>query len=105
MVCIINDCTATCILPNTVISQCEQNPCENGGTCRKHVLSYTCECLPGYNGSLCQLGEWEMKLVDHTVWDHSLTSSCKSAIDRTDEDLPTHNKQFQPIKIHKGWRG
>lgn len=49
-----NDCAVLCILPNAVISQCEENPCENGGTCRKHALSYTCVCPPGFNGSLCQ---------------------------------------------------
>ena len=45
------------ISPNAVISQCEQNPCENGGTCKKHALSYTCDCPPGYNGSLCENGK------------------------------------------------
>ena len=46
---------------NPVISQCEQNPCENGGTCKKHALSYTCDCPPGYNGSLCQNGKHKTK--------------------------------------------
>ena len=56
-----NDYTNIVFSPNTVISQCEQNPCENGGTCKKHALSYTCDCPPGYNGSLCQNGKHKTK--------------------------------------------
>ena len=37
-----------------VIEECEENPCENGGSCTKHVSDYLCTCLPGYTGTLCQ---------------------------------------------------
>ena len=37
-----------------VIEECEANPCENGGSCTKHVSDYLCTCLPGYTGTLCQ---------------------------------------------------
>jgi len=37
-----------------VVMECEENPCENGGTCIKHVNDYTCTCSSGYSGYLCE---------------------------------------------------
>ena len=28
--------------------------CENNGTCVKQVLTYSCECTPEFEGSLCE---------------------------------------------------
>ncbi|XP_076447761.1 uncharacterized protein LOC143284711 [Babylonia areolata] len=36
------------------IDECHSNPCRNGGTCRDGVNSYTCDCLPGFNGTHCE---------------------------------------------------
>ncbi len=41
-------------LNHPVYLPCEENPCENGGTCRKFVLEYTCECPSGHSGSFCE---------------------------------------------------
>ena len=37
-------------------SECVDNPCLNGGTCREVLNSsnYTCMCLEGYTGHLCE---------------------------------------------------
>ena len=37
-----------------VVMECEENPCENGGTCTRHVNDYTCTCPPRYTGYLCE---------------------------------------------------
>lgn len=37
-----------------VFSVCEGNPCQNGGTCQRHVLTYSCTCLSPYFGDSCE---------------------------------------------------
>ena len=37
-----------------VYIECETNRCENGGSCAKLGVSYTCACTDGYSGSLCE---------------------------------------------------
>jgi hypothetical protein len=32
------------------VDECEEDPCQNGGTCVDEVGSYHCKCLPGYEG-------------------------------------------------------
>jgi hypothetical protein len=35
---------------------CIPNPCMNGGTCQSQgVLSFTCQCRPGFQGLTCQI--------------------------------------------------
>jgi hypothetical protein len=38
------------------IDECVPNPCQNGGTCTDGVNSYTCSCVAGYTGNICQTG-------------------------------------------------
>ena len=37
-----------------VVGECEENLCENGGTCTLIGTSYVCSCPDGYSGVLCQ---------------------------------------------------
>lgn len=37
-----------------VFSECEENPCQNGGTCQRHVLDYHCQCPPSTSGDFCE---------------------------------------------------
>ena len=43
-----------CTYPFTVYTECEMNQCENGGSCVKLGVSYTCACTDDYSGSLCE---------------------------------------------------
>ena len=43
-----------CICIFAVYTECEISRCENGGTCRKLGVSYICDCLDDYTGSLCE---------------------------------------------------
>lgn len=38
-------------------NECEQNPCQNNGTCRNTHGSYYCECSYGWQGPLCSDGK------------------------------------------------
>uniref|UniRef100_A0A667XGZ3 Coagulation factor IX n=1 Tax=Myripristis murdjan TaxID=586833 RepID=A0A667XGZ3_9TELE len=35
--------------------QCKSGPCQNQGTCKDHLGSYTCLCLPGFTGRNCEI--------------------------------------------------
>ena len=35
-------------------NECSPNPCQNGGNCTDGINSYTCTCVPGYNGTDCE---------------------------------------------------
>lgn len=39
------------------IDECASDPCQNGGTCNDMVNGYNCTCAPGYEGTLCDIGE------------------------------------------------
>ncbi|XP_030582747.1 protein crumbs homolog 1 isoform X2 [Archocentrus centrarchus] len=41
-------------LPQTV-DQCSQNPCQNQAICQTRGDSYSCFCVPGFQGSHCQI--------------------------------------------------
>ncbi|XP_030844927.1 fibropellin-3-like isoform X2 [Strongylocentrotus purpuratus] len=36
------------------IDDCSTTPCMNGGTCADGVNTFTCSCVDGYNGSMCE---------------------------------------------------
>ena len=40
-----------------VIDNCANILCQNGGTCANSLNSYTCHCVVGYTGNVCQTGE------------------------------------------------
>ncbi len=36
------------------VNQCFSAPCQNGGLCLSKTASFSCICLPGYSGTLCE---------------------------------------------------
>lgn len=38
------------------VDECDPNPCVNGASCLDGLGSYTCRCLPGFNGTRCETG-------------------------------------------------
>ena len=38
----------------SIVSECAENVCENGGTCTLVATSSVCTCPDGYTGLLCQ---------------------------------------------------
>lgn len=46
---------------------CESFPCENNGTCGRVGFTddFTCDCVPGFNGILCEIGN-TTKLINGT---------------------------------------
>ena len=38
------------------VDECASSPCQNGGTCVDVVNAYTCNCVPGYTGENCDIG-------------------------------------------------
>ena len=50
---------STIHLMTTDIEPCDSSPCKYNGTCTKlgFTEDFTCECIPGYTGQLCELGK------------------------------------------------
>jgi len=52
--------TSVCLCPCvcvTDIDECEDRPCLNNASCVQGTGSFTCVCVPGYTGVLCETGE------------------------------------------------
>jgi len=39
------------------INECASSPCVNGGSCVDAINGYTCSCVAGYTGVLCETSE------------------------------------------------
>ena len=50
-------CAFCCCFFLLDISDCYRSPCENKGTCIDGVNSYTCACVPGFEGKNCTIGK------------------------------------------------
>ena len=47
-----------------LINACLPNPCKNNGTCVNLVYNYTCSCLEGFTGTICE----RYSINIHTVY-------------------------------------
>ena len=36
------------------IGECSSDPCQNGGTCIDEINAFTCMCMGGYTGDVCE---------------------------------------------------
>ena len=39
------------------INECDPSPCQNGGTCIDLVSAFDCQCIAGFEGDRCEIGE------------------------------------------------
>lgn len=39
------------------VDYCQDSPCENGGWCVPVPFGFSCQCLDGYSGPTCSVGE------------------------------------------------
>ena len=39
------------------IDDCAEQPCQNGGNCTDEVNDFGCDCVAGYTGKNCSIGE------------------------------------------------
>jgi len=42
---------------NSDIDDCAEQPCQNGGNCTDEVNDFRCDCVTGYTGKNCSIGE------------------------------------------------
>ena len=38
------------------VDECKPYPCKNNASCIDGINSYTCKCIPGYEGKKCETG-------------------------------------------------
>ena len=46
------------------IDDCAEQPCLNGGTCIDSVNDYICNCVVGYTGKNCGVGEDKVSMSE-----------------------------------------
>jgi hypothetical protein len=50
-----------------VVDNCEENPCENKGTCENKINTRICHCVDGYDGINCEIGKFHLPVIDNTL--------------------------------------
>ena len=40
------------------IDDCANSPCQNGGSCTDGVNQFTCQCVPGFTGTNCEISKY-----------------------------------------------
>ena len=71
------------------LDECESDPCENGGECHNGNNTYTCSCMPGYNGTNCETG----KQLHNEIF-------CNSTFNIAYQYTPIHTHTHPYIPIH-----
>ncbi|XP_071835996.1 coagulation factor X-like isoform X2 [Apostichopus japonicus] len=64
--------TYVCCDPDTEINECESLPCANNATCNDAINGFTCTCMDGFEGQLCQFHERRATFfevfIPHVLW-------------------------------------
>ncbi|CAH1256252.1 NOTCH3 [Branchiostoma lanceolatum] len=93
-----NNMYALCAVAD--INECHSAPCQNGATCQDGVNSFTCQCAPGYIGTLCaDIDDCASSPCVHgTCTDDvgSYTCSCENGWEGTDCDQNTDDCASSP---------
>ena len=45
------------VIDSLDINECEEQPCQNNGSCANTNGTYICNCTSGYNGTNCEFGK------------------------------------------------
>lgn len=51
------------------IDECQSSPCLYGGNCVDDVNGYTCECIDGYDGVICETGFLLLMCFEYILFD------------------------------------
>ena len=60
--------------PISEVDECASRPCMNGATCDDGVDSYSCTCLAGYVGNICETGRFVLVEFLSLLSQHMLLS-------------------------------
>ena len=53
----------TCLFFWSDLDECEENPCENGGTCSTPQFDmFACDCVEGFTGDRCETSKQYISL-------------------------------------------
>ena len=55
-----------CLLSD-ILDDCAVQPCQNGGNCTDAVNDYACNCVAGYSGKNCSVGEYKFYFLNYFV--------------------------------------
>ena len=84
----------------TDINECASNPCQNGATCADAVNMYTCYCVAGFTGILCETSKQSLKNSSRFLRRHAwnflhqiITKFCRYT-------LIVFRSKFFPCKAH-----
>lgn len=56
---------------NLGVDECESDPCMHNATCVDGFQSYSCTCLPGYNGTNCEIGKYTKIWIKIVIYNTS----------------------------------
>lgn len=42
------------------IDECASFPCQHGGSCTNKINDFSCKCMPGFLGKVCQTSEYSL---------------------------------------------
>ena len=62
------------------MTECEENVCENGGTCQMLAGSVICTCPPHLTGVVCELREYNILCIMSVIRE-SVDSLCRDGAD------------------------
>ncbi|XP_004858573.1 coagulation factor X isoform X1 [Heterocephalus glaber] len=92
--------------------QCENNPCQNQGTCRDGLSEYECSCQEGFEGKNCELSTRKLCSLDNGDCDqycqevqNSVACSCAKGYTLGDDSKSCISTEVFPCGKTTGGRG
>ena len=65
-----------------VIDECDSSPCVNPATCQNQIFNFSCVCIMGTSGRLCETG---MDLLTEMLCSQQCYTVCIVSVDTTNE--------------------